>query len=205
MPTTWDTTRRQVALAGMVTDAETGRPLGGARVEITAGPAAFRRWADVRAREHAGGSATVQAPHLATTSADGHFRFADLPDGAYTLAVSLPPAGSRYGAVKVKAAVAREGERVVHADAGAALPPTRIRGKVTGADGEAVAMAQVALKGGGEQALTGADGRYVLNAIEAGTRTVVVSARGHAPAAQEVKAAAGKSKTADFSLVRAGS
>ena len=60
-----------MAIAGRVTDAETGKSIRGARVSLGRGPATF-------------------------TAADGHFHFLDLSPGEYTLQASLPGAGTRY-------------------------------------------------------------------------------------------------------------
>jgi hypothetical protein len=70
--TAWETTRRQVALAGRVVGAG-GRPLSGADVALTEMPEAFRR-------RLAGGAAGRRL-----AEADGIYYFLDLPTGRYTV------------------------------------------------------------------------------------------------------------------------
>ena len=48
----WEIIRCQAALAGWVTDAQTGRSLAGGRVEITAGPEAFTTGLTFKAGEY---------------------------------------------------------------------------------------------------------------------------------------------------------
>jgi hypothetical protein len=72
--------RHQVAIAGRVTNAQTGKPIHGARVGLGRGPETF-------------------------TAADGHFHFLDLPPGEYTLQASLPGAGTRYSQAQMTVTV----------------------------------------------------------------------------------------------------
>ena len=72
-------TRRQVAIAGKVKDARSGRFLEGARAEVS-------------------GPATGDRIRFTFTAADGIFYFMDLPDGTYKVRISVPGASSRYAA-----------------------------------------------------------------------------------------------------------
>ena len=169
--------RQQVAIAGRVTDARSHRALAGVLVQITAAPAEFSSSLRIRATQHGDRwDAMVVRPDRTRTASDGHFHFCDLPPGQYTLTASLPGRGSRYGTADAQATVSST--EVVTADL--ALSPTRVEGRVTAAAGQTpVLLAQVRVKGSGEQTFTDADGNYVLAGLEGGTRTVVVSAEGY--------------------------
>jgi hypothetical protein len=155
-------TRHQVAIHGRVTDSQTGRSIQGAEVTIN-GPA----------------KATRQA------AADGHFHVLDLPAGEYTLTASLPGAGSRYGTAQSQAAIAWNGNGIqAPVVVNLALPPTTVKGHILTPAPEnpaPVVLAEVRVKGSGERAFTDGEGRYLLAGIEIGRRTLLVTARGHAP------------------------
>ena len=89
-PPRWQETRRRVAIAGVVTEDATARPLAGATVELTAGPAAFEKLRRL-ARDRA----------VTTTDANGLFHFLDLPPGAYTVGASLAIVGALLAAAAV--------------------------------------------------------------------------------------------------------
>lgn len=177
----WEESRLRVAVAGRVADEATGRPVGGARVEIVEFPAAFRDALALAARAHgAGWDDLPLRPDRVRAAADGTFFVARLPDGRYVLRASVPAEGSRRGVARatVRVTDGRAAEPAVFA-----LPRTTVQGRVT-AGGEPVPMAGVRLRGGGERAFTDADGRFVLAGVEAGERTLEVLAPGFAPAAR---------------------
>jgi hypothetical protein len=176
----WETLRRQVAIAGRVTDAMTGRPLSGTKLSITA----------------------LNFSLDLTTAADGHFHVLDFPDGAYTVNATLAEAGSRYGKTQAQATVARDGSgRIIMAKADLALNPTTIKGKVTIKGGTPLAMAEISLRGSGERAYSDKDGNYSLCGVETGDRLVQVLAQGFKPASQTVKLVkAGDVATVNFML-----
>ena len=137
-------------------------------MEITAGPSAFL----------ASGSS-----RRTSTAADGHYHFLDLPDGQYTLAVSLPGSGTRYGVGTTQVSVSRDvGGKIIMASADLALPPTTIKGTVTLKNkGDPVILAEVCVQGSGERTFTDSKGGYVLAGIEAnplGPRRVTATAQG---------------------------
>lgn len=195
-----EATRHQVAIAGQVTDRQTGRAIQGSQVTITAGPAAYTRWLDLHLLAN-----PTERPHVTRTAADGHFHYLDLPDGQYTLVASLPGAGSRYGTASAQVTITRDAEgNIVRAAANLSLPPTTIKGQVADSvSGEAVVMAQLRVKASGEPAFTNAQGHYLLAGVETGSRTLLVSAKGYQPASQTVTLdAAGVERTVNFTLIR---
>jgi hypothetical protein len=66
-----------------------------------------------------------------------------------------------------------------------------------------VPMAAVRVQGSGEQTFTGADGRYVLRALEPGARNVVFSAVGYQPQTRSLELAEGVGSTLDVGLTAA--
>lgn len=120
----WEIVRRQVAIAGRVTDARTGKPIGGARVEIADAPDVLVAQLALKARQHGvRWDAMPERPDRARTAADGYFHFLDLPDGDYTLVAWLPGARTRYGRAETTATVSRDAEnRVALATADLRLP-----------------------------------------------------------------------------------
>ncbi len=192
-------TRHWVAIAGSVVDAASERPLGGVTVEVTGGPQAFDDRLVLRRRQH-GSRWPAMAERLdrTRTAGDGHFHFLDLPAGEYTLAASLPAAGSRYGKATAEVVVAAGGGpdsqgNLAMATADMALPPTTVEGSLTENDSLStpVALAEVRVVGSGERTFSQADGSFSLRRLEKGRRTLRVSARGYqAPPPQAVDIAA---------------
>ena len=140
-------TRHQVAIAGSVTDTQTGAAIGRARVEITAAPAAFTDWLAIRAKQYEEHWETMdERPDRTRTAADGHFHFLDLPDGDYTLTASLPGSGSRYGTTQGQATVSRDDpddkDKITMATVDIGLQSTTLKGQITDqATGDPVVMA----------------------------------------------------------------
>lgn len=204
----WEIDRHAVAISGNVTDFQTGKPIGGARVEITAAPAAFTDWLALKALQHGSRWAGLkERPNRTRTAVDGHFHFMDLPDGEYTLTVTLPDSGSRYGEAQVTATVSRNAEgHILMTTANASLSPTTLKGEITSSDGgHAVVMAEVQVQGSGERTFSSSDGGYLLTGLEVGRRTVSVSAPGYQSVVWQVDiGSAGAVQTLDFALLSAG-
>ena len=201
--TTFETTRHQVAIAGQVSDFETTRSIAGALVRITAAPAEFLTQLAALAQQYGAEWATLrERPDQTATAPDGHFHFLDLPNGQYTLAVSLPGSGTRYGTRQGQVSVSRDAsDNIVLAAADLTLPPTVLKGQVTRADGTPLAMAAVRIKGSGEQGFSDGQGRYVLAPLEIGQRTIIASAQGFSPVTRVLQlATAGTAVTANFTL-----
>jgi carbon monoxide dehydrogenase subunit G len=185
--------RWQVAIAGRVTDAQTGQALSGVQVTITAAPAAFNSWLSLHAKQYeARWDAMVERADRTRTAKDGHYHFLDLPAGQYTLTASFPGVGSRYGTVDVKAKVVVSKARsdpgkISWVAADIALPPTTLKGQVTSADTQPVFFANVLIQGSGERTYSDAQGNYRLVGLEVGARTVQVSAQGYKTNSQTVQ------------------
>jgi hypothetical protein len=203
--------RRQVAIAGRVIDGDTRKPLAGALVNLVGElPPAMRRLLATKERQYgARWNDMTERPDRALTAADGLFYFMDLPDGNYTIAVSLAGAGKRYGSGQGSAVVSRDAQHNVRRDfpkmfLEIALRATSVQGKVNDSTrGGGVAMAEVRVQGSGEHAFSDSIGRYVLAAIEPGKRTLVVTAQGYPRVKQEVTIAGpGESVTHNFKLKR---
>jgi len=196
--------RHQVAIAGRVTDAQTGKPIAGAQVSITTAPAAFKgRLASTAVQYGARWDIMVERPDRSRTAADGHFRFLDLPNGQYTVTASLQRAGSRYGTARVRVRVARSAQgNVTMAMANLALPPTTLKGQITDQAADPVVMAEVRVQGSRNRAFSDGQGQYLLTGLEAGEHTVLVVAQGYTPATQTVRLnQAGAVRTVNFTLV----
>ncbi|HZS37278.1 MAG TPA: carboxypeptidase regulatory-like domain-containing protein [Polyangia bacterium] len=152
--TTVFATPKPASIFGVVSDAVTGELLAGAAISL------------------------AERGDTAVSDFNGAYRLFALPDGTYTLTASLPAAGDRYGAATATVIVsAASGASIVNA----ALPPTAVTGAIQGTSGGAATnlpLALVRLQGSDDQAYTDANGRYLLDAVEPGTRTLEVSARG---------------------------
>lgn len=191
--------RHRVAVAGWVTDAQTAKPIQGGEVTIGGMPPAFSRKLQYAPK--------TQRPDQAYTREDGLFYFLDLPNGDYIFKISAPNSGKRYASAEAKATVARDGQgNLKMVTVKAALHPTTVKGKVTGPNHTTgVVLAEVRIKGSGEQTYSDARGEFVLSAIEPGTRTIQVFAQGYRPASHVVKLAQpGALETVNVPLIREG-
>ena len=158
---------RHASVFARVTDAKSGLPLNRARARLTTWPKAF---AAVLLLDAGRGTALADA--------DGKLLFYGLPDGSYTLVVDAPGSAARYGLITSTITVSAAAGATI---ANPALPPTAIAGLVqtgTGKNVAPVVMAQIALRGSSDVTFTDATGNYQLTAVEPGTRTVEISARG---------------------------
>jgi hypothetical protein len=190
--TTVPPTRHQVAIAGSVSDAETGQAIGKATVKITTAPAAFSRWLELKALQFGdqsqpqqqtvwfdrtfgfvqeGDSTTEQRFNFLTyTALDGQFYFMDLVAGKYEIEVSLPAAGTRYGTAMMSATVAIDKTgKINRARTDIVLPPTAIRGRVTDSKKNGVVMAKIQVVGSGRVTFSDREGHYLLPGLEVWT------------------------------------
>ena len=184
----WEVARHQVAIAGRVTNAQTGQAICGAQVKITAAPLEFTDWLALQAMQYGARWASMaERPDRTQTALDGHFHFMDLPNGSYTLTATLPGSGTRCGTAQVAVVISRDAQGHINlVSTSLALAPTTLKGLVTGQGAAPLAMAEVRVKGSGERAFTDGQGRYRLAGLEVGNRTVSVSAQGYQPATKTV-------------------
>ncbi len=204
--TTWTTlesVRHQVAIAGQVSDAQTGQVIHRARVEITKMPDSFKKWLTLHALQYGAKWETMtERPDRKQTAIDGHFHFLDLPDGDYTIKASLPSAGTRYGSVEQTVQVSRNGDRIKREAAHLALPPTGISGQIKNSKNSPVIMAKVQIQGRGESTFSDSQGNYLLSGLEESKLeyTVNVSAPSYLADSQSIQLEQGKVKKMDFHL-----
>lgn len=195
------TRSHKVAIAGQVSDKETGLTIGNAIVEITEMPDRFKMKRSLQALQYGSKWETLaKRCDRTTTAIDGFFYFLDLPSGQYTLNAFLPSAATRYKIIDpaiVTVPSSRDSSSQPFAVANLTLSPSGIRGKATDLEGIAIAKANVKILGSGESTVTDNDGTFKLIGLEAPnqegskrTVTVVVSAKGY----QE------KNETFQFSL-----
>ncbi len=203
----WEINRHQVAIAGTVVDARSSRPIRAARVDITAAPTEFMDRLALAALQHgARWERMTDRLDRKRTAPDGHFHFLDLPDGPYTLRASLPGVASRYGTTEATATVTRDSQgNITMATVQLAVPPTTVYGQILDDHGDPLAMARARIRGSGESTFSDSQGQYELAAIEAGARTLQISASGFADSAQAVTlTAAGDTQELDITLSVAG-
>lgn len=195
--------RLQAALAGRVSDSHTQQVLSGVTVRIIQMPPGFQRTLAGLALMHGAAWDTLkERPDVALTRADGAFRFINLPDGPYTLQLSIPGAGRLYGTVRQDVTVTRDASGTVTTPfASLALDPTSIKGKVLQfvpppSNGKPsstapLAMAEVRAQGSTERVFTNATGDFYLGNVEPGPRTLLVSAPGFQPGSMTVSVQVG--------------
>ncbi len=99
----WEYMRRHIAIAGLVTDAETGTAVPDACVQITAAPDSFATRVYLQAK--LAGSRPLDRT---TTRADGSFYFLDLPDGLYTVTTWMPGRAPLYDPFDGESSVSRD-------------------------------------------------------------------------------------------------
>jgi hypothetical protein len=202
----WQIARHRVAIAGRVLDAGSSKPVADATVSMTVMPAAFEK--KLAVGSSACGSAwkdMPQRPDRTKTRKDGLFYFLDLPDGKYSLRASKASYGKRYGVAEQSVEVSRDSQgnfKIAFVDLN--LPPTTIKGKITGSGHKSgVVLAEVRVKGSGERTFSDVQGQYAVTGIESGKRVLLVSAQGYRTATENVTLAQpGASHTLNFSLNR---
>lgn len=203
----------QVAIAGQVSDQETGETIGNAIVEITAMPDDFKRKRSLQALQYGSAWETLAKRCDRTTSAiDGFFYFIDLPPGEYTLTASLPNAASRYKIAGTTVTVPPGGDNSSQpkfAFANLTLFPSGIRGKVTDSQGVAIARVNVKIQGSGESTVTDGEGNYQLIGLEAPKKegskrkvNAIVSAKGYQEKPESLEFSLGEVIEHNFQLTK---
>jgi carboxypeptidase family protein len=202
--TTWTIARHRVAIAGLVVDGATGKPISGAHVEIVGKPAAYEEKLALLAASLGDTGREIERPDAARTRPDGLFYFLDLPEGRYRVIAFLPKEGLRAKNV-LKMKKDREGDpykvkgdkrygktqeevTVSYKDGFGKLiffklQPTGVTGRVIGAANKAaVLLAEVRVQGSGERAFTDGQGHYTVAGVQPNQRAkrrLLVSARGY--------------------------
>lgn len=174
----------RAAIAGKLVDAETGRAIEGALVQITAMPATFQQSLAAQALSYGSRwEGLPERPDRTSTAEDGCFTLADLPDGTYTLAFSPPGGAALYGRATRDFVVARAATGPsAPATARIDLPPTAVRGLIQGnvqGTPTPLPMARVRVRDSGERAYGDEDGRFYLTGVELGTRALEITAVGY--------------------------
>ena len=184
--------RHRVALAGLVLDAVTGKPLVRAHVEITTGPPKYLHTLTLLAEFESSDGTTSAELGTTRTRPDGLFYFLDLPEGDYKLVAFVPKGGlytkppdtpekkfedsygwrgdKRYGKEPFDAKVFY-GPNGFDRLAVIRLQPTGVVGRVVAsANQSGVHMAEVRCKGSGERSFTDAQGQYTIAGIQPNAR-----------------------------------
>lgn len=182
MPPVIETTRHKASIAGYVTDAVTGLPIPDAIVLL------------------------IGKTQQVVTRKDGFYHFVDLKLGTYSISVTAPLCGTRYGTGKVLGILAQnapDGRSKIDPKASLALPPTTLTGTIRqSSDGTAVKGAVIRLLGSESRTVSDKDGNYMLAGITASSPNVQVSAPGFVTAVQKTKLTAGLATQLSFSLVK---
>jgi Carboxypeptidase regulatory-like domain len=175
-----ETIRHRAAISGYVTDAITGQAISGVIIEVREG--------------------TLKTQ----TASDGFFYFVDLDAGLYTLSISAPILGSRYGTAGIPNLGVQDGpdgRPMFDPKANVALPPTRLTGYVRrSSDGQPLKGALVQVLGSEAKTVTDQNGKYAITGLQSGTPNVQASAEGRASVVQKVTLEPGTETAADFSL-----
>ncbi len=202
--TNWTIARHRVAIAGLVVNGVTGKPIPGAHVEIVGKPAAYEEKLALLAASLGSTGREMERPDTARTRADGLFYFLDLPEGRYKVLAFLPKEGLRVkNVLKIKTdreadpyklkgdkryGKAQEDATVSYKDGFGKLvffklQPTGVTGRVIGATNKtAVLLAEVRVQGSGERAFTDVQGHYTVAGVQPNQRAkrrLLVSARGY--------------------------
>jgi hypothetical protein len=226
---TLKSSRHQVAISGIVSDAQVGQVIPGAEVRLSKGSAEFSRWLNLKAIQHGEslnrqGSVVLNSNlslvrdqtglYLATqTALEGHFYFIDLPSGIYDLFVSLPGAGTRYGTRLIENVNVTERDgNIEHAIADTTLPSTGIKGRIVDADGQPIVMAKLQVEGSSLVAFSDRNGNYLITALEVWQQSdrssdaprplITVSAQGYQNTTAGIWLGLGEVKSFDIPLTR---
>lgn len=193
-------------LVGQVRDANTESPVAGARVVAS--------WLEIDIG--AGGVRQVQRRVPAQTRADGGYAMCGLPNDRVVLSADSGAAKTGLieveiptrGLVRRDLAVAGPAAAVaVAADSTHGAPKTtvlrgtaRLTGTVRRPDGKPMSGARVTVWGSGLSATTGADGRFALSGLPAGTFSAQARAIGYTPTTAPVDLASDRTASVDIHL-----
>jgi hypothetical protein len=200
--------RGQPAIAGFVTDAVTGKGLGGVCVQMAAMPPAFAgRMKVLRRAVRRSPEMLNSRPDRTESRADGLFFFTGLPDGNYEIRAITRSFGARYKSAKQRVAVhCGQDHRYQLNWTRLVLTPTLVTGVIKSGE-TLIAMADVRVQGSGESAFSDNEGKYAIAGMEPGkARRLLVLAQGFQLAQKPlVIEAAGTAVTVNFDLLPAPS
>ena len=193
-------------MAGIVHDADSGAPIPDARVVVS--------WQELLIGGH--GLQQVQRRVPTQTRPDGAYAICGLPDDRVIasadsgarhsglLEVDVPTRGivrRDFSVANPAAAVAVRAESTPGAPATTVLRGTaRLVGIVRRPDGHPMSGARVTLWGSGLSATTGADGRFSLSGLPAGTFSAQARAIGYTPATTSVDLASNQTASTSITL-----
>lgn len=193
-------------MAGIVRDADSGMPMPDAHVVVT--------WQELVIGAH--GLQQVQRRVPVQTRADGGYTICGLPDdrviasadsGARRsglLEVEVPTRGIArrdFSVASPAAAVATRADSAPGAPVTTVLRGTaRLIGIVRRPDGHPMSGARVTLWGSGLSATTGADGRFALSGLPAGTFSAQARAIGYTPVTTSVDLASNQTASTSITL-----
>jgi Carboxypeptidase regulatory-like domain len=207
------TRSHQVAIAGQVSDKETGETIGNAIVEIIDMPDAFKTKRSLQALRYGSEWENLtKRCDRTTTAIDGFFYFIDLPPGEYTLTAFLPGAATRYKLAQTTVTFPPQKDpsnSPKFALANLTLFPSGIRGKVTDLQNVAIGRVNVKILGSGESTVTDAQGKFELIGLEAPKQEkskravkVVVSAKGYQEITETLQFSLGEVIEQNFQLTK---
>lgn len=193
-------------LTGIVRDADTGAPIAGGRVVVT--------WQEIVIGK--GGLQQVQRRIPVETRDDGGYAICGLPDDRLlasadsgsrqsgVVEVDVPTAGIArrdFSVASPTAAVATRVDSTPGAPGATVLRGTaRLVGTVRRPDGKPMSGARVTVWGSGLFATTGADGRFSLAGLPAGTFSAQARAIGYTPVTTSVDLASNQTASTTITL-----
>jgi len=202
------------AVVGRLSDADTDRPLVGAKVVVA--------WQDISVDRKSLASAIVQRTGVVTSDGLGRYRLCGVPTASW-LVIQVQNEGRSGSAIRLQVPdSAGVVLRHLSISASAALPisdsagvsasdtappaplagTARVSGVVRGVGGRAVSDAQVRVVGARGTALSDALGQFELRDLPAGTQILEVRRIGYLLAQQPVELRAARAATQDVRLQR---
>jgi len=125
----------------------------------------------------AGIPVTLDQARVATTSADGRYRFDEVPEGEHVVALSATELPADYDPGMPKSALLLvQPRRLVRTDF-EVLPLVSLQGKVSGPDGAALDGIVIRLTPGSRYTITSADGRFAIYNLREGDYELAVDAK----------------------------
>ena len=150
-----------------------------------------------------GVSVTLSSGAATTTSGGGHYSFADVEGGTYTITISGYPADASFNATTAEVTIASAGQTASASFSGAWIRTASLMGMVA-VEGEGLPGITVSITGRQDaQMLTDDNGQYTFTGLRAGNYTVEISGFdatdvGFSSTSSAVQVAVGESKVWSF-------